>query len=322
MGVPCVPRAAWGPERGAALPGGATALEEPGGDTRAGIWCQTLEPRGQSQDWPGTGGTHLGHPAPVPHGPAEHGEVTSRWPKQRWPGIAGVAVPWLCFAAPGCDGRARGLLEGANVGMGKEGIFPVLAGAGSLCGPGMAGQGQKENSNFTGGETGAAGEAAGDAAAPGAAPEGHGRDASAAPGGPGAGQGGEEGTGGCEGAAGTFQPRAAGRGSARGSQQPRCAAPLRPPRGSVPPGWWGQRCRGLGLRWGSEQGPPGCFCACSPPAKPLGCSRCSRYSLEALTGRLSGLGGQSRVGPAGAPSISRAARGVRRCRRGPGAPRP
>ncbi|XP_038008874.1 collagen alpha-1(I) chain-like [Motacilla alba alba] len=62
------------------MPGGggaATALvpvEEPGGDTRAGIWCQALQPRGQSQDWPGTAGTHPGHPSLVPHGPAEDGE--------------------------------------------------------------------------------------------------------------------------------------------------------------------------------------------------------------------------------------------------------
>ncbi|XP_033374163.1 collagen alpha-1(I) chain-like isoform X3 [Parus major] len=133
---------------------GATALvpaEPPGGDARAGSRCRALEQRGQSRDWPGTAGTHLGHQAPVPHRPAED----------------------------------------------------VLAGAESLCGSGVAGQGE----NFTRRETGAAGEAAGagagqplppaaaaagPAAAPRAAPEGQGGDPSAAPGGPGAGSGRQE----------------------------------------------------------------------------------------------------------------------------------
>ncbi|XP_064530616.1 collagen alpha-1(I) chain-like isoform X6 [Pseudopipra pipra] len=49
---------------------GVTA-EEPGGDTRAGIWCQDSEWRGQSQGWPGTAATHLGQLAQEPHGPGE-----------------------------------------------------------------------------------------------------------------------------------------------------------------------------------------------------------------------------------------------------------
>lgn len=72
-----------------------------------------------AQDWPGTAGTHLGHPSLVPQGPAEHGEVTSRWPKQGWPGTAAGGrdrLGRLCGPelAPG---------RGKDVGMGKEGFF-------------------------------------------------------------------------------------------------------------------------------------------------------------------------------------------------------
>lgn len=121
-----------------------------------------------AQDWPGTAGTHLGHPSPVPHGPAEDGEGTLGWPRPglawhccRWQEQAGGPCwPWprLCFAAPGCDGRAEPTPgRGKGVGMGKEGFVPVLAGAGSPRGPGATGQGEKGDSNSTRGEAGAAG---------------------------------------------------------------------------------------------------------------------------------------------------------------------
>lgn len=147
--------------------------------------------------------------------------------------------------------------------------------------------------------------AASDAAAPGAAPEGRGGDPSAAPGGPGAGQGGEEGTGECDGAAGSHPAPEPGAGSS-GAPQPRCAAPLRPPRGFVPPGWWGQRCRGHGLRWGwrgAQSRVPRVFLClfgfCQASAQPSGLQMFQMFpgssdlAPELSSGRLSGLGGQS-----------------------------
>lgn len=120
-----------------------------------------------AQDWPGTAGTHLGHPALVPHGPAQEGEVTSGCPR------TGLALPQVAgIGWGGCAGHGHGsalLFLGVmggpepapgrskGVGTGKEGIFPVLAGAGILCELGAAGQGGKENSDFTRRETGAAG---------------------------------------------------------------------------------------------------------------------------------------------------------------------
>lgn len=123
-----------------------------------------------AQGWPGTAGTHLGHPSLVPHRPAEDGEVTSRWPKQGQAGLALQQGAGTGTGRGGCAGTATALLllgvmggpdpapgRGKDVGMGNEGYFPVLAGAGSLCGPGAAGQGEKENSDSSRRETGAAG---------------------------------------------------------------------------------------------------------------------------------------------------------------------